>query len=655
MTKINISGTSLKVLILVAVAILMVALRPVKVHTFPYHYAEGQIWQYDTLTADVDFSIYKSEQTLQQERKEALKNYAPCFQSIGEASSFFVLSYEDMERVRDGGYDHIAVVNRKHVATDVPVENIYTPKSAFLHLGKELEPTLAYDSLTSVRVYENILAQVSPTIGAVFKGEVIVEPNEIISHEDYLVIASYERFFNERGYSRPRVILMQLSRFLLVSLLIGLFGLYLWVFRRVLWQQTSAVLLFVLLLAMLAGSAMLLQQLRLGVFIYMLPFAWVPIIVRVFYDSRTAFMLHLVTVTLVSLAVPNPYLFLLLQLIAGLVVICSLKSLTKRSQLVITAVYVFAAYSVVYTLYMWLLSGNWQHVDWRAYVDFALNGVLIIMVYSLIFLFEKAFRLVSSVTLVELSNINSDLMQEFARVAPGTFQHSVQVSNLASEAAKIIGAKALLVRTAALYHDLGKMEHADFYTENQAEGQNPLLEMSNREAARAIISHVIQGESLARKHHLPEIIISFIRSHHGTSLTRYFYNAEINRLRESSLDENLIHIADFRYPGPKPTTKEGAILMMADAVEARSRSLTIYTEQSISEMVDAMITTQIEDGQFAETPLSFRDLELIRQSFKDRLLVIYHRRIQYPTVSSPSHNDNDNHNHNHNDNHNDND
>ena len=638
MIKRKISDTPIKILALAAVAILVVALRPVKVQTFPYHYREGQIWQYDTLTADANFAIYKSEQALQQERKEALKNYAPCFQAIGEASSHFVLSYEDMERVEDGGYDHIAVVNRKHVATDVPIENIYTPKSAYTQLGKELAPTLVYDSLTSRRVHENILEQVSPTMGMVFKGETIAEPNEIISHEDYRVLASYERFFNERGYSRPRVWLMLFSRFMLVSLLIGLFGLYLWVFRRVLWQQLSTILLFALLIAMLAGSAMVLQHFQYGVFIYMLPFAWVPIIVRVFYDSRTAFMLHLVTVALVSLAVPNPYLFMLLQVIAGLVVVCSLKSLTRRSQLVMTAGYVFAAYSVVYTLYMWLLSGNWQHVDWRAYVDFALNGVLIIMVYSLIFLLEKAFRLVSSVTLVELSNINSDLMQDFARVAPGTFQHSVQVSNLASEAAKSIGAKALLVRTASLYHDLGKMEHADWYTENQAEGQNPLLQMSNREAARAIISHVIQGEALARKHHLPEIIISFIRSHHGTSLTRYFYNAEINRLRDSSLDENLIHIEDFQYPGPKPTTKEGAILMMADAVEARSRSLTIYTEQSISEMVDAMITTQIEDGQFSETPLSFRDLELIRQSFKERLMVIYHRRIQYPTVSSPTSN-----------------
>ena len=245
----------------------------------------------------------------------------------------------------------------------------------------------------------------------------------------------------------------------------------------------------------------------------------------------------------------------------------------------------------------------------------------------MIYVFEKLFRLVSNITLIELTNINTEMMQTFAEKAPGTFQHSLQVGNLASEAAKQIGANALLVRTGALYHDIGKLAHPDFYTENQVGGYNPLLAMTNVEAAQQVIAHVLEGERQARHFGLPEVIIQFIRSHHGTTLVRYFYNSEVNKVGVGNVDETM-----FRYPGPKPQTKETAILMITDAIEARSRSLSEYTEQSIRAMVEDMVDQQVAQGQFSETPLTFRDLETIKAALIARLITINHHRIAYPTI-----------------------
>ena len=632
MTHTSRTSLVLKIAAFVMVALFVIVLRPFSMHIFPYHYEEGKMWIYKTLTAEFDFPVYKSDERLAAEREKALQDYAPCFQTVGTASSMIIISAEDMEKVKQGGYDHIAVVNRRHVSTDIPVEKVYTPKTAYLVEKREMTPTLVYDSLTSERVYRNILESVSPTEGAVMAGETIIEHGELISNEDFLVLASLERAYRDRGLDRERLLYIQCAYAILIALVILLLAGYLFIFRKPLWEELRAILFFCLLIGMVAGAALLILRFASPELVYIVPFVWIPILVRVFYDSRTAFVIHLTTVMLVSFSVPNPYIFLILQLSAGMVAVDLLKDITRRSQLAIAAFYVTLVYCVVYTLTLLLVSGDFSQVNGWMYCYFLINGILLVVVYSLIFLFERLFRLVSSITLVELSNINSDLMQDFARVAPGTFQHSLQVSSLASDAAKCIGAKALLVRAGALYHDIGKMVHPAWYTENQAEGNNPLLQMSNREAAQAVISHIVDGETIARKHSLPEIIVTFIRSHHGTSLVRYFYNSEINRLRKSALPENLITPSDYRYPGPKPSTKEAAILMMADAIEARSRSMDNYSEQSISDMVDEMIGLQIQDGQLAETLLSFHDLERVKQSFKERLLAIHHHRIQYPSI-----------------------
>lgn len=272
-----------------------------------------------------------------------------------------------------------------------------------------------------------------------------------------------------------------------------------------------------------------------------------------------------------------------------------------------------------------------MNIDYHYYIYFLINSILVICAYGLIFLFERTFGLISNITLVELTNVNSNLMLEFAEKAPGTFQHSLQVSNLATEAAKRIGAKVLLVRTGALYHDIGKMSNPDYFIENQ-NGDNPLQSMPYAEAAKVIIEHVKEGERIARKHRLPDVILHFIQSHHGTSVTRYFYNSAVNQAKEQGKTAQEVSKEDYAYPGPKPSSKEAAILMMADAIEARSRTLSELTEQSISAMVDQMIDLQVADGQFAETNLSFKDLEDIRAVFKQKLIEINHHRITYPTI-----------------------
>jgi putative nucleotidyltransferase with HDIG domain len=323
--------------------------------------------------------------------------------------------------------------------------------------------------------------------------------------------------------------------------------------------------------------------------------------------------------------------FFFVQMVVGMVAVSSLSDMTRRAQLVQTSAWIFAAQVVAYTSIVFAQTGTWSALNPWFYLHFFICALLTIGCYGLIYAFEKIFHFISSITLVELTDINSHLLLSLAEKAPGTFQHSMQVSNLASEAAKTIGANALLVRTGALYHDIGKMANPQYYTENQQGMANPLSSMDPKEAAQLIIAHVTEGEQIARKNRLPEVIINFILTHHGTSLTRYFYNTYCNAHPNEEVDKTL-----FQYPGPKPTTKEAAIVMMADAIEARSRSIEDFSEKSIAELVDQMIDTQIADGQFSETPLSFKDVEDIRRVFKARITAMNHHRISYPTLNKKS-------------------
>ncbi|MEE0922575.1 MAG: HDIG domain-containing protein [Paludibacteraceae bacterium] len=623
---------SLQVLSFALLAALSIYLAPKYSNPFKYHFEVGQPWAYGLVTAESNFAIYKTDAQLAIEQQQILRDYAPCYvlDTVSMHDHLYVLPLSEMDRLRSLGCSKVSVLHNR-VAIQIPVANLYTPKTAYEKTHKNIVPNLQYDSITSENMRQNLLSSISLTEGVVQAGEKIIDTGEIVSEHTYQILESLRRTIEEQNISHRQSFTSTIGVSVYIVILVALFGLYLYTYRRKLLDNLRHVLFFTILMALVISAAFLVLRHFSASYIFLIPFAWVPIIARVFYDSRTAIFIHIITVFIVSIAAPAPYVFILLQVITGIVAVISLRDMTQRAQLAQTALFTFLMYSVVYTATTLLVTGSITNVEYNYYIYFAVNAVLVICAYGLIFLFERTFGLVSNITLVELTNVNSNLMLEFAEKASGTFQHSLQVSNLATEAAKRIGAKVLLVRTGALYHDIGKMLHPEYFIENQS-GVNPLQSMPYTEAAKVIISHVEDGERIARKHHLPELIVHFIRSHHGTSVTRYFYNSAVNAAKSEGKSIADIRKEDYAYPGPKPSTKEAAILMMADAIEARSRSLSEMTEQTISDMVDQMIDLQVADGQFAETVLSFKDLEDIRAVFKQKLIEINHHRIVYPTI-----------------------
>lgn len=617
-----------KALILVLVALVAWLFYPRFSHDASSMLVEvGKPWPYDKLTAEFDFPIYKTDAQIQQEKDDLLSSLTPCYRLIpGRETRWMVLSVADMEQLQNDHYKAISIVSPDHTARTVLLRNIYTPKTVYLETGEEVIPNLQNDTLANNNIRRTVLMNLSETQGMVQAGEKIIDKGEIVSPATHQILVSLIKAEAERNTEGGLTNMSGFFYFLLVLLVMGFLAVYLIIFRPRLWAVKS-LLFFALLLSIIIVISSLLFRFTDRQWVWVVPIAWVPILTRVFFDSRTAFFLHLATSLIVALASSQPFFFFFVQVCAGGIAVATLWDVSQRAQLAQTAGWVLATYVSTYTIFFFYSNGTFETIDPRIYFLFAINAVLIVCAYGVIYLFEKMFRLVSSITLVELTNINSQLMHDFAETAPGTFQHSLQVSNLATSAARAIEANALLVRTGALYHDIGKMTNPQNFTENQSGADNPLLKLSNKEAAQIVISHVSEGERIARHYHLPEVIIHFITTHHGTSLTRYFYNTEVRLLGADKVNP-----ADFSYPGPRPQTKEAAILMMADAIEARSRSLTEYTEQSISTMVDDMIDLQMQSGQFSDTQLSFRDVETLRRVFKERLMLIYHHRIQYPEL-----------------------
>ena len=614
--------TVLRLSIFVGLAVVCVLMFPRYNNAFRYHYEVGKPWGYATLTADFDFPIYKTDAQLQTDQQQLLSTFAPYFKYIPRVQrEVKVVPLEAMEWLQKEGYSRITINQTKY-----PVSELYTPKSAYAKFGYDCAINLELDTARTEDMRSKLLATIAPTQGMVQKGEKIIDKGEIVTERNYQILHSLRRAYEDESLGHRQRTLSIFGETILVMLFLCLFVVYLYVFRIAYLRSLSTVSFFCLQMFIVIALACL--ALRFNLSVYLIPFAWVPILTRVFFDSRTALFLHFTTILITSIIVPAPVEFFFIQIVVGMVAVSSLSDMTRRAQLVQTAAWIFAAQSVAYTALSFAQAGLWSSIDPWMYLYFAICGLLTVGCYGLIYMFEKMFRFISSITLVELTDINSELLHSLAERAPGTFQHSMQVSNLAAEAAKAIGANALLVRTGALYHDIGKMTDPIYYIENQVGAENPLLSMDPRDAAQVVMAHVTEGERIARKNHLPEVIINFITTHHGTSLVRYFYNTYCNTHPGEQVDETL-----FRYPGSKPSTKEGAILMMADAIEARSRSLKEYTETSIAEAVNQMIDAQIADGQFAETPLSFKDVEDIRRVFISRLVAINHHRISYPALN----------------------
>ncbi|MBO4621447.1 MAG: HDIG domain-containing protein [Paludibacteraceae bacterium] len=666
---------ALKVAVLVALVIAIISIFPRNTSGFSYRFSEGQTWEYEDITAPFDFPIYKTGEQLRQEQQDVLSQFAPYYnvdnkvadqqlarileaarehgvsseaqeylsQQVSAVYKQGILSLADMEELQNEGFTRITIVNEHHVASAYPLAYCYTPKSAYdilfasasievqqyiklMDLNSFLLPNLRLDKQTSNNMREALLSEVAPTQGMVLAGERIVSKGDVVTATQARKLYSLQMAMEQRDISQGSKWLSITGNVVLILVFVVLLVLYLYVFRPMLFRDANTILFFSILVCIIVVLACVVVNYT-ELSIYIVPFAWVPVIIRVFYDSRTALYLHLITTMICSLLAPAPFEFLLLQTAAGMVAVGSLRDMAQRSQLVQTAAWILATYSLVYTAFTLAMSGDLGMLRWQMYLYFLVNSLLIVFAYGLIYLFEKSFHLLSSITLVELTNINSELMLDFAEKAPGTFQHSLQVSNLAMEAAKRIGANTLLVRTGALYHDIGKMAAPRNFTENQQDGVNPLAGQDCIKAAQTVIGHVAEGVKTAERLHLPEVVLQFIQRHHGTTRTGYFYNTYCNEHPGEKVDDRL-----FRYPGPKPNSKETAVLMMADAVEARSRSLSSYTEEEVSRMVDQMIDAQMADGQFEETPLTFQDLCVIKETFVRKLLSMNHHRIAYPDL-----------------------
>ncbi|OFX46736.1 MAG: hypothetical protein A2X13_00505 [Bacteroidetes bacterium GWC2_33_15] len=493
-----------------------------------------------------------------------------------------------------------------------------------INLYEFVHPNIFYDSKTSENVKNTLLKNISLTKGMVQQGERIIAKGDVIDGKIHIVLESLKHDFETKLGSSYYYRIILFGQIIFVFACIAVLFLFLLNFRKDILQNSLKTLFILMVVLIVVSIASITLKISVNS-IYIVPFALVPIIIKTFYDSRLALFIHIITVLLVGFFAPNGFEFVFLNFIAGIIAIFSLTNLYRRGKLIFSAALVFLTYSFVYFGMAITQEGNFSNIEWNNFVYFAINGGFVLLAYPLIYIFEKIFGFLSDVTLMELSDTNQKLLRELAEKAPGTFQHSMQVANLAEEAIIKIGGNPLLVRTGALYHDIGKMINPLYFIENQRTGFNPHDMHEFVESANIIINHVTDGIELARKHKLPEKLIDFIRTHHGTSKVQYFYRSYIKKFPDKEIDIN-----KFTYPGPKPFSKEMAVLMMADSVEAASRSLTDYNDSTIDNIVESIINNKMNDMQFDISDITFKDISTVKSIFKKKLANIYHIRIKYP-------------------------
>lgn len=639
-------------------------------------YDVGKPWMYASLIAKFDFPVYKSDAVIQQEKDSLLAYFQPYYnydkgmerRQLGKLHADYPRGipglpaaqmrtlYDRLHRLYQAGiistpqYNSIAKdsVNMVRVIIGKRVQSmqigcIYSTLKAYEQLLRDnvlsdyrmvlqqanvvsyLQPNMTYDKNRTTTELNDLLGSVPLASGMVLSGQKIIDRGEIVNDYSYRVLASLEKETARRNVSKAEIKNTVIGQFIYVLMLLCLFTCFIVMFRpQYLGKARSVVMLYVMITVYPVMVSLFMEHSLLSV--YIIPFAIGPMFIRVFMDSRIAFISHLVSMLICAVAVKYQFEFLLLQLISGLVAIYSLSDLSGRAQLFKCALFVTVANFVTFFTLQLMQTGDIGNFEVNMYSHFVANGVLLLLAYPLMFVIERTFGFTSNVTLFELSNTNKGILRKMSEVAPGTFQHSITVGNLAAEIANRIGADSLLVRTGALYHDIGKMKAPVFFTENQV-GVNPHKGLPYKESARIIISHVTEGLKMAEKANLPTFIREFILTHHGTGMAKYFY---INYKNEHPDEE--VDVRDFSYPGPDPFTREQAILMMADAVEAASRSLPEYTEESIKGLIDRMVDTQLEEGHFKECPITFRDIAVAKAVMLERLKSIYHTRVSYPEL-----------------------
>lgn len=642
-----------------------------------YRYDVGKPWMYGSVIAKFDFPIYKTDEAIKHEQDSLLKHFQPYYslnpliekkqverflhdyeqginglpkeyvgivaRQMQEIYQMGIINTNEYNNIFKDSTSMIRFVSGKN-AKSLKVSSFYSTIAAYEHifaneklaaqrailsrcnLNNYIEANIVYDKEKSDAEKNDLLSSIPLASGMVMSGQKIIDRGEIVNDYTCRVLNSFDKEMKRRSSTQDEIMTTFIGQILFVLILVMMFTSYLTLFRKDYFEKPrSLTMLYTMITLFPILVSMMMKHNFFSV--YIIPFAMAAIFVRVFMDSRTAFITHVTMILICAAAVKYQYEFIIVQLASGLVAIYSLRELSKRSQIFITAILVTISSCIVYLALQLMQDNQVFNIDPSMYTYFIINGIFLLLSYPMMYLIEKMFGFISNVTLFELSNTNKGLLRNLSEIAPGTFQHSITVGNLAAEIANRIHANSLLVRTGALYHDIGKMTNPVFFTENQA-GVNPHDQLSDLESAQIIISHVTEGLKLAEKFNLPGIIKDFISTHHGTGLTKYFYINYCNEHPDEQVDKEM-----FQYPGPNPFTREQAILMMADTVEAASRSLNEYTEESISTLTNKLIDNQVADGFFRECPITFRDIALAKAVLIERLKSIYHTRISYPHLN----------------------
>ena len=661
-------------LIIVTVGLIVWSLPSDTNNTFKVE--KGKPWNYADLRAPFDFPILKTDEAVKEERDSLLKQYEPYFNlnKTVEATQIRQFAKDYNQGIPGISNDYISIIaNRLHdiyhkgvmsttdyalvnkdttrmirivsgkTAVSERISKVYSTVSAYeqLFLDPELDshreilqkcnlndyiaPNLSYDKERSEASLSDLNNSIPLASGLCQRGQKIIDRGDIVDNNTYNILTSYQKELERRDKNDQQISVTIMGQILYVTILVICLMIYLTLFRNDYFEKIRSIaMLFTLVILFSVISSVMVSNNVLHV--YIIPFAMVPIFIRVFMDSRTAFMTHVIIILICASALVRPLEFVAVETVAGLVAIFALRELSSRSQLFWTAVLVTLSASLTNLALDWIQNDNISKINYSEYNYLLVNGLFLFCSYPLLYIIEKASGFTSNITLIELSDMNKELLRKMSEVAPGTFQHSIQVGNLAAEIANKIGGKSQLVRTGAYYHDIGKILNPIYFTENQS-GVNPHESMTFVDSAQMIISHVTEGLKLAEKYNLPDSIRGFIATHHGIGKAKYFYVKQKNAFPDEAVDDLL-----FTYPGPNPFTKEQAILMMADSVEAASRSLPDYTEKSIRELVNRLIDTQVEEGYFKECPITFRDIAYAKTVLIEKLKTIYHTRISYPEL-----------------------
>ena len=672
---------SLRILLFIIVVSVTVYFLPRSAENH-YTFEEGRPWSYALLTAPFDIPIHLDSVSAMRVKDSIDANFEPVFTRDVTAEKTIISDYttrlnsatdlnitpaqrnqiiKEIRKVYENGIVDRDTYTKIHsgklpavrfihdnVAISIPTANYLSAFRAYEHLdsvlkdrevrqaisatklSQTLHPNILIDSVTSRRLLDEAYQKAMAPVGVIQQGERIIDKGDIVTSRLATVLRTYEEIANERGKGTISQHYYPVAgQILYMLILYGSLYAYLYIFRRDYFDDDRTVIFIVSLIGLFTLFAFAMQA-TFSTGYYITPFTVVPILILIFLDSRTAYFGHLILVLICAINSSFALEFIFLQFIAGVVAIDSLKDLSRRSQLIRTAALIFLAYTLCYAAMEVMQAGSLARTEGRVFGCFAINAILISFSYVLMFLLERVYGFTSRVTLVELSDINNPLLRELSEEGPGTFNHSMAVSNLASAAASRIGANVQLVRTGALYHDIGKIKNPAFYTENQ-HGVNPHDALDPIQSARIVTGHVNEGLALAEKAKLPKMIRKFISEHHGAGKARYFYTTYCNAHPDEEVDP-----ASFSYPGPNPQSKETSLLMMADSIEAASRSMTDHSPEAISNLVNKIIDAQIAEGLHNESPISFRDVSAIKEVFAQRLRTMYHSRISYPELKKPA-------------------